>query len=220
MQEKKQVQLEEKKKHAINQQKKLNKSITDDTHARSSAISWVGNHDETIAKSRKELDRLEAKLVDEEKEFESIRDGLKGQPVFLVLNPSSKLTFALLPFLRPSDKTAEFSDQIEIKQQELEPWTAKISEKQAGVDVATSERDLLVEKASGMKDGIVEAEAALEKLREGGEGKVNRSRQSQFHPRDAHFAFPSLSRSRRWTCSSRRRQSLRSSSPRPRRRSL
>ena len=41
--------------------------------------------------------------------------------------------------------------------------------------MATSERDLLVEKASSMRDGIVEAEAALEKLREGGQGKVGLS---------------------------------------------
>jgi structural maintenance of chromosome 4 len=71
-----------------------------------------------------------------------------------------------------ADKTADFSNQIEVHQRELEPWTAKISEKQAEVDVATSERDLLAKKATGMRDAITEAEDALEKLREGGEGKV------------------------------------------------
>ena len=36
------------------------------------------------------------------------------------------------------DKTQGFHDQIEVKQKELEPWTAKINSKQAEIDVATS----------------------------------------------------------------------------------
>lgn len=103
----------------------------------------------------------------------------------------------LAPFLAPTladltsaptlsislaDKTAEFSNQIEIHQQELEPWTAKISDKQAGVDVASSERELLVEKASGMREAIVEAETALEKLKGGGQDKVSSDRVRQFEP--------------------------------------
>lgn len=59
--------------------------LSQDTHARSSALSWVENHEETIGKTRKELDRLETKLVGEEREFEEIRDGLKGSfPVSLL----------------------------------------------------------------------------------------------------------------------------------------
>jgi hypothetical protein len=41
-------------------------------------LSWVENHEETIVKTRKELEKLEGKLEGEEKEFEEIRDGLKG----------------------------------------------------------------------------------------------------------------------------------------------
>lgn len=49
-----------------------------ETHAKSAAESWVENHEETIIKTRKEVEKLEAKLVGEEAEFEEIRDSLKG----------------------------------------------------------------------------------------------------------------------------------------------
>lgn len=64
------------------------------------------------------------------------------------------------------DKTDVFTTQIETKQRELEPWTAKISEKQSAIDVATSERDLLVQKASGMQTALEEAVANLERIKE------------------------------------------------------
>lgn len=66
-----------------------------------------------------------------------------------------------------ADKTAEFTIQIEARQRELEPWTTKISEKQSAVDVATSERDALAQKATGMQTAIDDARAALAALRDG-----------------------------------------------------
>lgn len=50
-----------------------------DSHSKSSALSWVENHEETIEKTRKELEKLESRLATEEQEFEEIRDSLKGQ---------------------------------------------------------------------------------------------------------------------------------------------
>ncbi len=54
-----------------------------------------------------------------------------------------------------------------MKQRELEPWTAKISEKQSAIDVATSERDLLAQKATGAQTALEEARANLKSLKEG-----------------------------------------------------
>jgi structural maintenance of chromosome 4 len=64
------------------------------------------------------------------------------------------------------DKTEVFHVQIEAKQKELEPWTAKINKKQAEIDLAESERALLAEKAQSGKTAVDEATEALEKLRE------------------------------------------------------
>ena len=72
-----------------------------------------------------------------------------------------------------ADKTDQFTVQIEAKQRELEPWTAKINEKQSSIDVAKSERDALVEKASGAAAALQEAKENLEKLQSGGEGKAD-----------------------------------------------
>ncbi|CED84437.1 smc protein [Phaffia rhodozyma] len=146
-QEKKEVQLQEKKKHSVNQQKKLRKAIQEDTHAKSSSATWIENSQEVIDDTRKQIEGLEIKLAAEEREFEEIRDGLK-------------------------DKTAGFSNQIELKQRELEPWTAKISEKQALIDVAESERKLLREKANGLTEGVVEAEEGLKIIEAGREEKL------------------------------------------------
>ena len=65
------------------------------------------------------------------------------------------------------DKTDVFTTKIEAKQRELEPWTAKISEKQSAIDIATSERDLLAQKATGAQATLQEAEANLTALKEG-----------------------------------------------------
>lgn len=66
-----------------------------------------------------------------------------------------------------------FHDQIEVKQKELQPWTAKINTKQAEVDVASSERDALMKKAEAVKIASKEAQEALEKLQSDHETKVS-----------------------------------------------
>jgi structural maintenance of chromosome 4 len=70
------------------------------------------------------------------------------------------------------DKTQVFHEQIEAKQKELQPWTAKINIKQAAIDVATSERDTLAKKATGLKDAVKQAEGQLTELQVEQEGKV------------------------------------------------
>ena len=67
-----------------------------------------------------------------------------------------------------------FHDQIEVKQKELQPWTAKINAKQAEVDVASSERDALAKKAESIKQAGKEALEALEKLQKDQSKKVCR----------------------------------------------
>lgn len=66
-----------------------------------------------------------------------------------------------------------FHDQIEVKQKELQPWTAKINTKQAEVDVASSERDALAKKAEAVKMASKEAQEAFENLQVDHEAKVS-----------------------------------------------
>ncbi|GFZ50178.1 hypothetical protein JCM24511_07933 [Saitozyma sp. JCM 24511] len=140
--EKEEVTLLEKKKHLTTKQKKFKKSITEDGHTRSEALASIENYSAELDVNRVKVGDLEKKLETEYAELEEIRDGLK-------------------------DKTDEFTTKIEDKQRELEPWTAKISEKQSAIDVATSERDLLAQKATGAQQALEEARANLDKLRDG-----------------------------------------------------
>jgi hypothetical protein len=72
----------------------------------------------------------------------------------------------------PSDKTQVFHDQIEQKQKELQPWKTKVNQKQAEIDIKTSERDMLVKKAETIKQASAEAQETLEKLRSDQKTKV------------------------------------------------
>lgn len=76
---------------------------------------------------------------------------------------------------RTVDKTQVFHDQIEVKQRELQPWTAKINAKQSEIDVAVSERDTLAKKAEAIKTAYVEAQSVLEQLQSDHETKVSTS---------------------------------------------
>lgn len=109
-------------------------------------MSALDNHAAELETNRVKVDKLEKKLGVEEAELEEIRDSLK-------------------------DKTEGFTIEIDAKQRELEPWTAKISEKQSAIDVAQSERDLLAKKAEDAKAALAEAKAALEQLKDSGKGK-------------------------------------------------
>ena len=72
----------------------------------------------------------------------------------------------------PADKTQVFHDQIQVKQKELQPWTAQINTKQAEIDVATSERDALAKKAQALQAANKEARETLEALQEDLQTKV------------------------------------------------
>lgn len=144
--EREDVQMQEKRKHLINKQKKLKKTIHDDTLARSEASTWQKSYGDDMEKLKAELVKHETNLAREEAELEKICDGLK-------------------------DKTAGFSAQIDTKQAELQPWLDKLAEKQAAVDLATNQRNLLKEKAASIERGIEEATTSLQEIKADNAGK-------------------------------------------------
>nr|WJN25103.1 condensin complex subunit [Sporisorium sorghi] len=144
--EKEDVQLQEKRKHVESKKKKLAKSIADDRHAASEAKATASDSAHKIEKEQAELRKLETSLEREEAQLEKIRDSLKG-------------------------KTEKFSRAIEQKQRELQPWTAKISDKSAAKNVAQEERDLLASRGAQVEAGIAEAKEALRNLELDNEAK-------------------------------------------------
>ncbi|KAG8744660.1 hypothetical protein FRC10_009693 [Ceratobasidium sp. 414] len=145
-QSKTEVGLEEKRKHVKAKQKKLQKGIEEDTHAKHEAETWIVNYTEQIEKSTAELAKLEKELVAEEKELEVIANSLKG-------------------------KTQVFHDKIQAKQAELAPWQQKIEEQAGSLGVTTRERDLLVSKGKSASQAVEDAAASLQELKDAHEVK-------------------------------------------------
>ncbi|PLW25405.1 hypothetical protein PCASD_22461, partial [Puccinia coronata f. sp. avenae] len=59
-----------------------------------------------------------------------------------------------------------FADQIEIKQAELAPWAAQVTSKKAALDLATSERDLLLKKATDFNSALAAAQETVTRIDE------------------------------------------------------
>lgn len=135
--------------------------IIQDTHAKNEADGTIETLTTQLKKRKKELDALETELEREEAELEVIQDGLKG---WCTAWFSDFIDIHIIRSALP-DKTLPFQRQIEAKQNDLAPWTAKINVKQSEVDLAASERSMLAEKASGAQSAVDEAVSALEKLR-------------------------------------------------------
>lgn len=130
------VKFEEKSKFIANKQKKAEKSASASRLAASEAIDLVQRYVTDVERKTTEIAELERRMSNEEQELSRIRESLKG-------------------------KTQGLSDEIADKQKSLEPWNAKISQKQSAMAVAQSELDIINEKASS---GRVAIDTALEKV--------------------------------------------------------
>lgn len=139
--DKESVKVEEKRKFLVNKQKKLEKAMNSSRLAASECSSLVEKHADDIEKKTAEIAEFEKEMQQEEKELNSIREGLKG-------------------------KTQGLSDQIVAKQKSLEPWKAKINEKQSAVAVAQSELDILHEKRNAGTVALEEAQAKIASIKE------------------------------------------------------
>lgn len=146
--DKESVKFEEKKKFLLGKQKKLEKAMQTSRLAASECQSLVEKFTYDIEKKTAETNQFEKEMVIEEKELNSIREGLKG-------------------------KTQGLSDQIAEKQKSLEPWNAKINEKQSAVAVAQSELDILRERGNAGTVLLEEAQAKVVSIEESLQAKEN-----------------------------------------------
>lgn len=135
------VKFEEKKKFLAGKQKKLEKTKDTSSYGRSEAESLAKQYAADLERYNEEIAELEHSMALEEKELEAVRQSLAG-------------------------KTQGLSDEIAAKQKSLEPWSAKINEKQSAMAVAQSELDILHERENAGTKGIADIEAKIETLRE------------------------------------------------------
>ncbi|KAJ3512348.1 hypothetical protein NMY22_g15359 [Coprinellus aureogranulatus] len=139
--EKEVVKEQEKQKDAAGRVKKLTKSVADETAALKKANRDIEDAEHSLEKHSRELEEHEANLEEEQRKLSKIQESL-------------------------TSKTQVFHDQIQAKQKELQPWTAKIDAMQAEIDVRVNERDTLVKRAEDRKASLDEAEKSLADLEE------------------------------------------------------
>ncbi|CAO2656293.1 Nn.00g050960.m01.CDS01 [Neocucurbitaria sp. VM-36] len=135
------VKFEEKKKFLASKQKKLEKTKETSSYGRSEAESLAKQYAADLERYSEEMAELEQRMKVEEKELETVRQNLAG-------------------------KTQGLSNEIAVKQKSLEPWSARINEKQSAIAVAQSELDILRERENAGAKGIVDVEAKINALQE------------------------------------------------------
>ncbi|USP73151.1 hypothetical protein yc1106_00425 [Curvularia clavata] len=141
------VKFEEKKKFLAGKQKKLEKTKETSYYGRSEAESLAKQYAADLERYAEEIAELEESMKVEEKELEAVRKSLAG-------------------------KTQGLSDEIAAKQKSLEPWSAKINEKQSAIAVAQSELDIMRERENAGAKGIADVEARIESLEEAKQAKA------------------------------------------------
>ncbi|KAK4556502.1 Structural maintenance of chromosomes protein 4 [Recurvomyces mirabilis] len=158
--DKENVKFEEKKKFLENKRKKLDKTTESSKFGAKDSETLAKQADEDVARLNTQIGELEENIADEEKELAKIRESLKG-------------------------KTQGLSDQIAAKQKQLEPWSAKISEKQSSMAVAQSELDILRERESAGATATAEIEAKIVTLQEQRETKASELEECKKHRKSA-----------------------------------
>ncbi|KAF2018435.1 nuclear condensin-like protein complex subunit Smc4 [Aaosphaeria arxii CBS 175.79] len=145
--EKEALKFEERRKFLANKQKKSEKTKESSRHGISEAETTSKQCTDDIERCSEEIAELEQEMKVEEKELDALRASLAG-------------------------KTQGLSDEIAEKQKSLEPWSAKINEKQSTIAVAQSELDILREKENSGAKNIAEVEAKIATLEASKEAKA------------------------------------------------
>ncbi|KAI9757041.1 MAG: hypothetical protein M4579_003610 [Chaenotheca gracillima] len=145
--DKENVKFEERKKFLTGKQKKLEKALHTSTLAISESKDLYENYAKDVERNATQIAALEKTFRVEEDELVSIRNGLKG-------------------------KTQVFSDQIAAKQKSLEPWKAKINEKQSAIAVARSELEILHERNNAGAVALEELQERIQKIEQDRDAKV------------------------------------------------
>ena len=153
------VKFEEKKKFLANKQKKAEKTLESSKFSAAEAERSTRNCSEDIERNLGQIAELQQDMESEEQELASIRGSLKG-------------------------KTQGLSDEIAVKQKSLEPWNAKINEKQSAMAVAQSELDILRERENSGAVAIADVEAKIASLEESKAAKAEELEQCQSEQKD------------------------------------
>lgn len=157
------VKFEEKKKFLSGKQKKLEKTKETSKHGISEATTNAKQYASDLESYAEDMEALEEKMKVEEEKLESIRESLAG-------------------------KTQDLSDEIAAKQKSLEPWSAKINEKQSAIALAQSELDMIRERENSGAKGIAEVESKIAALEESKQSRTEELEECRAQKKQAEKA--------------------------------
>ncbi|KAJ8612782.1 hypothetical protein MRB53_037253 [Persea americana] len=135
------VKLQEKKRFLLNKNKKTEKTLDAAKFGIEESSTLAEQAEQDTVRLTKEIKSLETDMEKENVTLTKIRDELKG-------------------------KTQGLSDEIAAKQQQLEPWNAKIAEKTSNIAIVQSELQLLQGKLNAGANATSELETKITALEE------------------------------------------------------
>ncbi|KAF1973586.1 condensin subunit Cut3 [Bimuria novae-zelandiae CBS 107.79] len=157
------VKFEEKKKFLAGKQKKLEKTKDTSKHGISESMTNAKQYASDLEGYAEDMEALEEQMQAAEQELEATRQSLAG-------------------------KTQGLSDEIAAKQKSLEPWSAKINEKQSAIALAQSELDMIYEKENAGAKEIEDVEAKIAALQESKHSKTEELEECKAQKKQAEKA--------------------------------
>ncbi|KAJ3322219.1 hypothetical protein HDV06_003279 [Boothiomyces sp. JEL0866] len=137
--EKQEIELKEFEKHSQTRKRKIMKSFSEDKHEKSEIDNFIGNFEQDVTRTNKEIEELKERLDKETQVLQEMQESL-------------------------SDKTLVYQQEIEQLQVELQPWSEKINAKQSELDTYNSELGLLDTKINSGKLLLQESEQRFSEL--------------------------------------------------------
>ncbi|KAB8659334.1 hypothetical protein FH972_026223 [Carpinus fangiana] len=137
--DKESVKFEEKRKHLDNKARKFEKTVNSSEAGTAEASAYLQRLVDDLVRNTAELTSIEKSLKMEEAELHTVRESLRG-------------------------KTEHLSNEISIKQKQLEPWTVQINQKMSAIAVAQSELKILQDRDRASAQALSDIELKLEQI--------------------------------------------------------
>ncbi|EGW31928.1 uncharacterized protein SPAPADRAFT_50540 [Spathaspora passalidarum NRRL Y-27907] len=151
---KRNVSNEEKVKNLNNKLKKIQKSLETSKHTLNSSNQKLSNYADAQAQFKSETEKLNNQLIEEDAKLQEIRQSL-------------------------TEKTSEFTKEIEALQTKLEPWKNQLKEKDNAIQLAQSNIEILRTQMTSTTKQLDEAKEKLLTIKKEGKEKENEYRENE-----------------------------------------
>ena len=155
--ERKDVKIREDLKHEKKALKTAQDALKRESSKKEELVESTKELGSSVPKLRSSTEKVAKQLAEKEAQLETLLESFKGQLLirsdFILLFPVSSFHLEYSP-----DEVSILREKLLSKQQELEPWKAKLTEQSSVISMLTAELDMISGKQS-------DAEAAFEKAK-------------------------------------------------------